>query len=169
MRYTLVMSERSSGILLWRRADAASDDPEQQLEVLLTHPGGPYWEDKDQGSWAIPKGVNEPGESERQAALREFNEETGAGLEICLDQLEPLGETRNAAGRHVIIFAFEGDFDTAGFSSNFCTIEWPKKSGQYQEIPEMDAAEWFTIAAARDKLFPRQQIFLDRLLTLSQA
>ena len=144
--------KRSSGLLMYRRGPRG-------LEVFLAHPGGPYWVKKD--AWTIPKGECEPGEDALDAALREFQEETG---------FEPqgpfiaLGEIRQRSGKIVTAWAFEGDRDPAELRSNTCTIEWPPRSGRKLEIPEVDRGEWFTIEEARPLMFKGQSALLDRLV-----
>ena len=145
---------RSAGILLYRRA--AND-----LEVLLVHPGGPFWTGRDAGAWSIPKGEYEPEDDPLAAARREFEEELGSAP----PGTEPLelGEVRQKSGKLVRAWALEGDLEaTAAFSNNF-TVEWPPRSGQMREFPEVDRAEWFTLAAAREKINSAQAAFLDRL------
>ena len=145
---------RSAGILLYRRA--AND-----LEVLLVHPGGPFWTRRDAGAWSIPKGEYEPEDDPLAAARREFEEELGSAP----PGTEPLelGEARQKSGKLVRAWALEGDLEaTAAFSNNF-TVEWPPRSGQMRQFPEVDRAEWFTLAAAREKINSAQAAFLDRL------
>ena len=145
---------RSAGILLYRRA--AND-----LEVLLVHPGGPFWTRRDAGAWSIPKGEYEPEDDPLAAARREFEEELGSAP----PGTEPLelGEVRQKSGKLVRAWALEGDLEaTAALSNNF-TVEWPPRSGQMREFPEVDRAEWFTLAAAREKINSAQAAFLDRL------
>ena len=150
---------RSAGILLYRRA--AND-----LEVLLVHPGGPFWTRRDAGAWSIPKGEYEPEDDPLAAARREFEEELGSAP----PGTEPLelGEVRQKSGKLVRAWALEGDLEaTAAFSNNF-TVEWPPRSGQMREFPEVDRAEWFTLAAAREKINSAQAAFLDRLAELAR-
>jgi predicted NUDIX family NTP pyrophosphohydrolase len=146
---------RSAGILLHRRA------PDGSLEVLLVHPGGPFWARKDDGAWSIPKGGHEPGEEALAAARREFEEELGtpAPAGSPLD----LGEVRQRAGKLVQAFALEGDLDAASITSNTFLIEWPPRSGRQLEIPEVDRAGWFGLQEARAKINPAQVELLDRL------
>ena len=150
---------RSAGILLYRRA--AND-----LEVLLVHPGGPFWTRRDAGAWSIPKGEYESEDDPLAAARREFEEELGSAP----PGTEPLqlGEVRQKSGKLVRAWALEGDLEaTAAFSNNF-TVEWPPRSGQMREFPEVDRAEWFTLAAAREKINSAQAAFLDRLAELAR-
>ena len=149
-------SVSSVGILLYRRAGA-------NLEVLLVHPGGPYWRKKDEGAWSIPKGEMDEGEDAEVAARREFMEETGIALSGLLD---PLGDIRQRGGKRVIAFAAEGDVDVQTMQSNTFEIEWPPKSGRMQSFPEIDRAEWFDLASAHAKILEAQRALLDRLAEL---
>jgi predicted NUDIX family NTP pyrophosphohydrolase len=132
------------------------------LEVLLVHPGGPFWAKKDEGVWSIPKG--EPGEGEEalDTARREFEEETSFRAE---GPFLPLGSVRQKGGKVVQAWAFAGDCDPALLRSNTCEIEWPPRSGRRQTIPEVDRAEWFDLAEARRRINPAQAAFLDVLET----
>lgn len=143
----------SAGVILHRRT-------KERLEVLLAHPGGPYWRRKDAGAWSIPKGECADGEEPLAAALREFEEETGIKLE---GELEPLGEVKQAGGKIVRAWTIERDCDPTQIHSNTFSLEWPPKSGKFQEFPEIDRFEWFPIAEARQKLVKAQAAFLDRL------
>jgi predicted NUDIX family NTP pyrophosphohydrolase len=145
---------RSAGILLHRQAAAGA-------EVLLVHPGGPFWTTKDAGAWSIPKGEYEPDEDPLAAARREFEEELGSPP----PDGEPfeLGEIRQKSGKLVRAWALEGDLDATAAHSNTFTTEWPPRSGRVQDFPEVDRAEWFTLGAAREKINPAQAAFLDRL------
>ncbi len=149
------MPRRSAGILLYR---LTGDAP----EVLLVHPGGPFWARKDLGVWSIPKGEYEEGEDPLACALREFEEETGTALPT--SRLVDLGEVRQKSGKLVTAWAAEGDLDAAAVRSNTFTMEWPPRSGRTAEFPEIDRAEWFGVDAAREKLNPAQAEFLDRLV-----
>jgi predicted NUDIX family NTP pyrophosphohydrolase len=149
-------SNSSAGILLYRRSGP-------RLEVLLVHPGGPYWQRKDEGAWSIPKGEFDTDEDVRAAALREFWEETGVALDA---PIEPLGEVRQRGGKRVTGFAVEGDIDAQSVKSNTFEIEWPPKSGKIKAFPEVDRAEWFDLAAAHDKILQGQRPLLDRLAAL---
>ena len=131
------------------------------LEVLLVHPGGPYWRKKDEGSWSIPKGEIAGGEDVEVAARREFMEETGVALSGSLD---PLGEIRQRGGKRVIAFAVESDVDVQTIKSNTFEIEWPPKGGRMQSFPEIDRAEWFDLPSARAKILEGQRPLLDRLV-----
>jgi predicted NUDIX family NTP pyrophosphohydrolase len=148
------MPERSAGILLYRHG---TDD----LEVLLVHPGGPYFARRDAGAWSIPKGLYETGEEPLDCARREFAEELGSP---CPDgPVLELGEIRQRNGKRVTAWAVEGDLDAAAITSNTFTIEWPPRSGRTQEFPEVDRAAWFGLGAAREKLIEAQATLLDRL------
>jgi predicted NUDIX family NTP pyrophosphohydrolase len=146
----------SAGILLFRRSDDA-------VEVLLVHPGGPFWAKKDLGAWSIPKGLVEEGEEPLQCALRELEEELGSPFSFPAEALIELGSVRQKAGKLVHCWATEGDFDPATLSSNTFSIEWPPRSGSEREFPEVDRAEWFGLDEARQKIIPAQGDFLDRL------
>jgi predicted NUDIX family NTP pyrophosphohydrolase len=149
------VARRSAGILLHRGANGAP-------EVLLVHPGGPLWARRDAGAWSIPKGEYDDGEDPRACALREFEEETGTALPP--GELVELGSVRQKGGKVVSAWAAEGDLDTASIRSNTFTMEWPPRSGQTAEFPEIDRAEWFGVEEARQKLVAAQTGFLDRLL-----
>jgi len=131
----------SAGILLFRRCLAG-------VEVMLAHPGGPFWARKDAGVWSIPKGLADEGEDLLVAAKREFLEETGMAIEgECL----ALGEHKQPGGKTVVAFAHEGDFDTVALKSNTFSIEWPPHSGRVAEFPEVDRAAWYSIDEAMEK------------------
>jgi predicted NUDIX family NTP pyrophosphohydrolase len=147
--------KRSAGILLYR---LAGEDP----QVLLVHPGGPFWARRDTGAWSIPKGEYEEGEDPRACALREFEEETGTALSPT--ELIELGSVRQKGGKLVTAWAAKGDLDAAAVRSNTFTIEWPPRSGRTAEFPEIDRAEWFDPETARQKLISAQAGLLDRLL-----
>jgi predicted NUDIX family NTP pyrophosphohydrolase len=146
---------RSAGIVLHRAGDGGP-------EVLLVHPGGPFWAKKDDGAWSIPKGEYEPDEDALACALREFEEETGTRLDAA--ELVDLGAVVQKAGKEVRAWAVRGDLDPATVRSNSFTMEWPPRSGRRQEFPEIDRAEWFTLDAARVKLVAAQAELLDRLV-----
>ena len=131
-----------------------------KLEVLLVHPGGPYWRRKDDGAWSIPKGEMNPGEDASVAARREFTEETGVAP---AGPLEPLGEIRQRGGKRVIAFAVEGDINVQAIKSSSFEIEWPPKGGKMQTFPEIDRAEWFDLPLAHEKILQSQRTLLDRL------
>ena len=149
------MARRSAGILLHR------DGPDGR-EVLLVHPGGPFWARRDDGAWSIPKGEYDDGEEPLAAALREFEEEIGSALDA-VGELVELGEVRQRNRKVVTAWAAEGDVDASAVRSNTFMMEWPPRSGRQQEFPEIDRAEWFTLARARAKLIEAQAAFLDRL------
>ncbi len=145
--------EISAGILVYRETNGA-------LEVLLAHPGGPFWARKDDGAWTIPKGLVEPGADLLATAQREFTEETGFMAD---GPFVPLAPVRQTSGKIVHAFACRGDFDTAKLISNMFEIEWPPRSGRRKQFPEVDRAAWFDLAAARDKLIAYQRPFLIEL------
>ena len=130
------------------------------MEVLLVHPGGPFWANKDEAAWSIPKGVCEPGEDIAAAARREFAEEVGSVPE---GPLVPLGEFRQSSGKLVIAFALEADFDPATLASNTFEMEWPPRSGRQQAFPEVDRAEWSSHQLARYRLHKGQRPIIDAL------
>jgi predicted NUDIX family NTP pyrophosphohydrolase len=131
------------------------------LEVLLVHPGGPFWAKRDEGAWSIPKGECEEGEDPPAAAWREFGEELGSPAPEG-EALE-LGEVRQKAGKTVQAWAIAGDLDPEHITSNTFTMEWPPRSGQTQSFPEVDRAGWFGLAEARERINPAQAALLDRL------
>jgi predicted NUDIX family NTP pyrophosphohydrolase len=147
--------KRSAGILMYKRAGG-------EIRLLLVHPGGPFWARKDLGAWSIPKGEYEPGEDPLAAAKREFAEELGAEPR---GEFIELGELVQPSRKLITAWAVEGDFDTRALKSNTFELEWPPKSGRKQTFPEVDRAEWFSVAAARKKILPGQSGFIDRLLT----
>ena len=149
------MPRRSAGILLY-----LGD------EVLLVHPGGPFWAKKDAGAWSIPKGEYEDGDDPRACALREFEEELGTPLPAETELIE-LGEVRQKSGKVVTAYAAAGDLDADAITSNTFTMEWPPRSGQMREFPEVDRAAWFGLDQAREKLNPGQAELLVRLAALS--
>ena len=149
------MARTSAGILLHRDRDGVR-------EVLLVHPGGPYWARKDAGTWSIPKGEYGDGDDPRAAALREFEEELGSPLPEGTELTE-LGTVRQPGGKVVTAYAAPGDLDAGAISSNTFTIEWPPRSGRTQEFPEVDRADWFTLDQAREKINAAQAALLDRL------
>jgi predicted NUDIX family NTP pyrophosphohydrolase len=143
----------SAGILLFRERNPAT-------EVLLIRPGGPFWRNRDEGAWMIPKGTVEPGETPAQAALREFEEETGTALASLPFALRRI---RQAGGKHVEAFAAEGNLDAATVHSNEFEMEWPPRSGQLQRFPEVAEARWMTLPEARTMMLPSQLPLLDAL------
>lgn len=146
----------SAGLLLFRTSDSGT------LEVLLVHPGGPFWARKDAGAWSIPKGEQEPDEDPHSAAVREFTEELGSAPPDG-DTVE-LGSVRQSSAKTVVAFARRGDFDADTISSNTISVPWPPRSGAMLEIPEVDRAQWCEIDQARGLLVKGQVPFLDRLL-----
>jgi predicted NUDIX family NTP pyrophosphohydrolase len=131
-------------------------------EVLLVHPGGPFWAKKDAGAWSIPKGEHEDGDDPRACALREFEEELGTPLPAGAELTE-LGTVKLKSGKQVTAFAVEGDLDADAIASNTFTIEWPPRSGKQREFPEVDRAGWFDLETAAEKLNPAQAELLVRL------
>ena len=150
-------TKRSAGILLFRRGG-------EEVEVLLVHPGGPFWKRRDDGAWSIPKGEIEPGEEPVAAALRELGEELGPAPELDHDLLIDLGSVRQRAGKVVEAWAAEGDFDPGQLQSIEFEMEWPPRSDTQATFPEVDRAEWFTPEAARAKILAGQAPLIDRLL-----
>ncbi len=148
------MPKRSAGILLYKRSAG-------ELQVLLAHPGGPFWQKRDLGAWTIPKGEYESGELPEDAARREFREELGIDA---IGILQPLGEVAQKGGKHVTAFALEGDFDVSVLRSNTFELEWPPRSGRIVTFPEIDKVEWMTLDLARKKILPSQTPLLDRLV-----
>src|ERR1700712_26900 len=147
------MPLKSAGILLYRKR-------QREVEVFLVHPGGPFWRNKDQGAWSIPKGLIGTNEQPLAAAKREFREETG--FEVDGDCLL-LGAFRQPGGKDVIAYALEGDCDPARLRSNIFSMEWPPRSGQQQEFPEVDRGEWYRLADADVKILRGQRAMLDKL------
>jgi predicted NUDIX family NTP pyrophosphohydrolase len=147
------MPQRSAGLLLFKREGGA-------LMVLLAHPGGPFWRRKDLGAWTIPKGLIEADETAREAALREFTEETGFPVQG--DPFE-LGEIVQRGGKHVEAWAVEGDCDPAALKPFLFEMEWPPRSGRRATFPEIDRVTWFSLAEARAHILPGQLPLLERL------
>ena len=157
------MPKKSAGLLLYR------ENSEAGIEVLLVHPGGPFWRNKDEGAWTIPKGEFDDGEDSLAAAQREFKEETGAPPpppEKADALYIPLKPIKQSNGKTVYAWAVRGDFDPAKLKSNLFQIEWPPKSGHLQEFPEVDRAQWFTPQIAKQKINPGQAALIDELLTV---
>ncbi|MDP9170021.1 MAG: NUDIX domain-containing protein [Acidobacteriota bacterium] len=150
------MPRTSAGILMFRRTNG-------DAEVLLVHPGGPFWAKKDAGAWSIPKGEPEPGEDHFACAKREFAEEMGSPVEGDFIPLEPC---RQAGGKVVSAWAVRSDFDPAGLESNTFSMEWPPRSGRQQAFPEVDRAAWFSLDEARGKILSGQVGLLDQLAKL---
>ena len=149
------MAKRSAGILMYRRSSRG-------IELLLAHPGGPFWASKDQGAWSIPKGEYDDSEDALIAAKREFAEELGSAppARPFLD----LGAIKQPSRKVITAFAVEGDFDPATLVSNRFELEWPPKSGRKQSFAEIDSVQWFSASEAREKIQPGQAQFIDRLL-----
>jgi predicted NUDIX family NTP pyrophosphohydrolase len=147
----------SAGILMYRGT-------RQSLEVLLVHPGGPFWRNKDDGAWSIPKGEITAGENPQDVARREFAEELGSPAP---GPLRPLGEIRQRGGKRVHGFAAEGDLDIRTVKSNTFEMEWPPNSGRPRAFPEIDRAAWFTLPVARVKILASQRPLLDRVEELA--
>lgn len=145
----------SAGILAYRYTA-------KRLEVMLAHPGGPFWAKKDGAAWSIPKGIIEEGESIQEAAIREFEEEIGELIEKDLIELGTIKQSQKA----ITVFAICKDIDVSQIKSNTFEMEWPPKSGKMQEFPENDKAQWFPIEQARKKIFKGQLGFLDSLIAL---
>ncbi len=150
------MPVSSAGVLLYRRSPGG-------IEVLLGHPGGPFWARRDEGAWSIPKGEYADGEDPRAAAAREFAEETGATLPDG-PQLD-LGTVRLPSGKRLTAYAVEGDLDPARAVSNTFEMQWPPRSGRMQAFPEIDRVEWFDPARARVKLARGQAELVERLIS----
>lgn len=150
----MASAKRSAGLLLFRRP---SNRP---LEVLLVHPGGPFWARKDEGAWTVPKGEHEEDEDPLEAARREFTEETSHRPE---GTFHPLAPVIQKSGKIVRAWAVEGDFDPARLRSNTFEMEWPPRSGRTRSFPEVDRAEWFGLEEASRRIRPEQRPFLDEL------
>lgn len=153
------MPKKSAGLMLFRETAG-------KLEVLLVHPGGPFWAKKDDGAWSIPKGEFGDGEDPLAAARREFKEETGFAPEGETFPLEPV---RQPSGKIVYAWAIEGDFDPAALRSNTFSMEWPPKSGRHEEFPEVDRAAWFAIDTAKGKIQKGQAPFIEQLTRLATS
>ena len=149
------MPKTSAGILLYRRKD-------NEFRVFLVHPGGPFFEKKDEGAWSVPKGEIDEGEDALVAARREFKEETGCGLE---GKFVPLSPVTQKGGKIVLVWAVEGDCDADAIRSNTFALEWPPKSGRVRDFPEVDRAGWFTVDEAKKKINPAQAALMDDLLS----
>jgi predicted NUDIX family NTP pyrophosphohydrolase len=150
------MPKLSAGVLLYRTRDGV-------VEVLIAHPGGPFWARKDDGTWSIPKGEFTDGEDPWAAAQREFFEELG--LPVPAGARIDMGALKQPSGKVVTAFAVEGDLDVTDARSNTFEMEWPRGSGKMREFPEVDRVGWFAVAQARTKLLKGQLPFLDRLMT----
>jgi len=152
-RGSSVARKTSAGIVLYRITSGT-------LEILLVHPGGPFWAKKDAGAWSIPKGEFEEGADALEAARREFFEETGSPVEGAFTELTPL---RQPGGKLVFAWALQGDLDATSIKSNLFSMHWPPRSGELREFPEVDKAEWFAVAQALAKLHPGQHGFVAEL------
>ena len=151
------MTKQSAGLLVYRQRDG-------NIEVLLVHPGGPIWKNKDSGAWSIPKGEFTVGEDPLVVAKREFHEEIGVPIDGSFVQLQPI---KQRGGKTVFAWVVEADLDLSHVKSNKFTIEWPPRSGKHQEFPEIDRAEWFPINAAMEKINGGQQELLQQLQLLN--
>jgi predicted NUDIX family NTP pyrophosphohydrolase len=147
------LPKTSAGILLFRRSGDG-------IEVLLGHPGGPFWKKKDTGAWSIPKGLIASGEEPLEAAKREFAEETG---HTPRGEFVSLGDAKQPGGKIVHVWTAEDDWNAEQLKSNSFQMEWPPRSGRQQSFPELDRAAWFSMAEARDKILKGQLVFLIRL------
>jgi predicted NUDIX family NTP pyrophosphohydrolase len=147
------MAKKSAGLLMYRHRDG-------NLEVFLVHMGGPYWAKKDAGAWSIPKGEYESGEDPFEAAKREFLEETGL---IAAGEFTRLEAVKQPGGKVVSAWAFEGDCDAETIRSNTFTMEWPPRSGRFQEFPEVDRGQWFDPDTAQEKILKGQRPLLEEL------
>jgi predicted NUDIX family NTP pyrophosphohydrolase len=159
------MAKKSAGMLLWKRTG-------EGLRFLLVHPGGPFWRNKDQGAWSLPKGEYDDSEDALAAAKRELVEELGPAAAPAVARQDaafiPLGEVKQKGGKVVTAFALEGDFDVTQLASNTFEIEWPPKSGRRQPFPEADRAQWFSLDEARTRILPAQLELLTRADRLSR-
>lgn len=167
-------NRQSAGILLYRLSPpetapiapaktTPSSPPAHILEVFLVHPGGPFWKNKDAGSWTIPKGEFDDTEPALDAAIREFSEETGAAL---TGHFQPLSPVRQRGGKTVFAWALPGNFDPGTLVSNTFEIEWPRGSGKLRSFPEIDKGAWYGLPIARKMINPAQVAFLDELIAL---
>jgi predicted NUDIX family NTP pyrophosphohydrolase len=145
------MAKQSAGLLLYRRRDGV-------VEVLLAHPGGPFWKNKDAGAWSIPKGEFADGEDPLEAARREFHEETGSPID---GDFRPLKTVEQRGGKVVHAWLVEADLDPSSVTSNTFTIEWPRGSGRMQSFPEVDQVDWFTFETAQEKILESQRPFIE--------
>jgi len=145
------MVKKSAGLLMYRFQDGV-------LQVFLVHPGGPYWSNKDDGAWSIPKGLIDSGEDPLSAAQREFHEETGIHADGTFIALTPL---KQPSGKIIYAWAFEGDYNPATTSSNTFSMEWPPRSGIIKEFPEIDRAQWFPVNTAKLKIIKGQRGFIE--------
>lgn len=151
------MAKQSAGLLVYRKRDDI-------IEVLLVHPGGPFWKNKDLGSWSVPKGEFTAGEEPLDVAKREFEEETGLSID---GLFQPLAPIKQRGGKTVYAWAVEEDLDVSHVQSNTFTIEWPPRSGKQQQFPEVDRAEWFPLDVALEKINVGQSELLRQLQLLN--
>jgi predicted NUDIX family NTP pyrophosphohydrolase len=154
------MGKKSAGILLYRFKN-------ENLEVMLAHPGGPFWAKKDAGVWSIPKGEFEDDEEALVAAKREFEEELGK--KVFAKKFIELTPVKSKSKKTIYAFAAEEDFDTTNITSNLCWVDWPPRSGKRIEIPEIDKAEWFNVETAKKKIIDYQLPLIDELITKINA
>ena len=151
------MAKQSAGLLVYRKRDDI-------IEVLLVHPGGPFWKNKDLGSWSVPKGEFTAGEEPLDVAKREFEEETGLSID---GLFQPLAPIKQRGGKTVYAWAVEADLDVSHVQSNTFTIEWPPRSGKQQQFPEVDRAEWFPLDVALEKINVGQSELMRQLQLLN--
>src|SRR5258708_3809913 len=149
------MPKQSAGILMYRRPPGGAS-----VEVLLVHPGGPFWANKDLGAWSVPKGEIQGDEEPLAAAKREFEEEVGVPVR---GEFLPLSPVKQKSGKVVRVWAVEGNLDPVDTRSNTVALEWQPRSGRMREFPEVDRAEWFPLETARTKILPAQQPLLGEL------
>jgi predicted NUDIX family NTP pyrophosphohydrolase len=152
------MAKQSAGLLVYRKRG-------ETLEVLLVHPGGPFWKNKDAGAWSIPKGELTQGEDPLDVAKREFQEETGTSIS---GAMAPLEAVKQRGGKLVYAWAVEADVDVSQIKSNTFTIEWPPRSGKQQEFPEIDRAEWCDLTTAAEKINAGQRKLIEQLQSIMQ-
>ena len=154
------MGKKSAGILLYRFKN-------ENLEVMLAHPGGPFWAKKDAGVWSIPKGEFEDDEEALVAAKREFEEELGK--KVFAKKFIELTPVKSKGKKTIYAFAAEEDFDTTNITSNLCWVDWPPRSGKRIEIPEIDKAEWFNVETAKEKIIGYQLPLINELINKINA
>ena len=149
------MGKKSAGIILYRMKN-------NRLEIMLVHPGGPFWEKRDVGAWSIPKGEFNEDENPLAAAKREFEEETGQ--KVTAKDFIALSPVKNKSGKQVFAFATEEDFDTSNITSNLIWVDWPPRSGKRIEVPEVDKAGWFDVETAKEKILAYQLPLIEELV-----
>ena len=154
------MGKKSAGIILYRKKNNV-------LEIMLVHPGGPFWAKKDVGVWSIPKGEFDPEEDAWTAARREFEEELGS--KVSAEAFVELSAVKSKSGKIVHAFAANQDFDTTDIKSNLCWVDWPPRSGKRIEVPEVDKAEWFDVETAKKKIIGYQLPLIDELIKMSDV